>query len=305
MPQPRCPQCPTTSHPFPNWQSAKPQPRGHLCCVPIGVTLHPWSPGEVVTPQIFPGWKRIISFIGDSNSNRRECVMLFCLVQCKAAPFPTLLCFILFFLNAKWLQIIFSYLLSFHFLEPKTFDRCKLLHLNTCGSELSSPSSDTVGQMNPHYSRVLTGNCLSFMKIYYRYKWHLKMAKQEFRYFTFLSQSQTMRTWWFFFCCGSKATGSFLIPTLYNKDIKSGRERQSFEGPALHLAVEGMSTKWVGWTGLAKADSMVIPPCSHRLSGSLMSKPTSYFTAVVCIVEASLNMSKTWRTKQPQQRLEQ
>lgn len=76
--------------------------------------------------------------------------------------------------------------------------------------------------------------------------------------------------------------------------ILSGRERQSSEGPALHLAVgEGMTTKWGGRTDLAKADRMIIPLCSHRLSGALIFKPTSYITAVVCIVEAFLNMSNT------------
>lgn len=229
-----------------------------------------------------------------------------CFALCSAKLLLSLHCFVLSWFFWTLSNCKLPSLICFPFIswKEKLSIGANLLHLSTCGSELSSPSSDTVGRMNPHYSRVLTGNYLSFMKIYCRYKLHLKMAKQEFRYFTFLSQSQTMRRWWFFFCCGGKATGSFLVPTLY-KDIKSGRERQSFEGPALHLAVEGMSTKWGGRTGLAKADSMVIPPCSHRLSGSLMSKPTSYFTAVVCIVEASLNVSKTWRTKQPQQWLEQ
>lgn len=39
-------------------------------------------------------------------------------------------------------------------------------------------------------------------------------------------------------------------------------------------------------------DSMIIS-VSHRISGSLMFEPTSYFTAVVCVVKAFLNTSKT------------
>jgi len=73
----------------------------------------------------------------------------------------------------------------------------------------------------------------------------------------------------FLYCC-SKATGSFSIPTLYDKNIKNGSERQNFEEPALPLAVgEGMSTKWGGRTGLAMTDSVTISLHSHRLSGVL------------------------------------
>lgn len=111
------------------------------------------------------------------------------------------------------------------------------------------------------------------------------MEKQKFRYFTFLSQGQTMRRWWFSCTIVAKPLAHFRF-LLYMTRILSGRERESFEEPALPLAVdEGMSTKQGGRTGLAKADSMIISLCSHRLSGSLMFKPTSYFTAVTCIVE--------------------
>lgn len=89
---------------------------------------------------------------------------------------------------------------------------------------------------------------------------------------------------------------------LYDKNIKTGRERQCCERPTLHLAVdEGISPKQGGRTGLAKTNRMIISLCSHGLNRSFMFKPTSYFTAVVCVVEAFLNISKTRRTHQPQQ----
>lgn len=88
------------------------------------------------------------------------------------------------------------------------------------------------------------------------------MGKQSFRYSTFLSPGQQRD--WFFFCYAGKATGLFLIPTLYGKDKSlgaggEGKKEENFEGPALPLAViEGMPPKGGERRGLAKADSVII-----------------------------------------------
>lgn len=122
----------------------------------------------------------------------------------------------------------FSSLSCFPFLEPETFKRCKLLHLIACGSELPSPLSvEFALQQSPHENFVHENLPFSINGVSRRENGSSGASP--------FSHKVKQRALMMFLHCCSKATSSFQVAMLYDKKRKSGRERQSFEGPALHL----------------------------------------------------------------------
>jgi len=124
------------------------------------------------------------------------------------------------------------------------------------------------------------------------------MGKQEFRYFTFLSQGQTTWRWWFSCTVVAKPLAHFRFLLCMTRILRMGVKDKILRNQLCPLqlvkgclpnGVEGQVLPWqTVWPSL----------CTHIGSvGSLILKPPSYFTAVFCIVEAFLNISKTWRTK--------